>query len=166
MARIHWRNSEMSLFMMDAVEDNEDWPIYIPIVSIRNVSWGPGNTACQYCGEMRIVKEGRCVNCGSSSVVPSGLSGLAIVEMYGRMPGARDLFNIRQGSQLEVCWLRPNDPRMNYHRDGVILKMTHCKVIQRDLPNLIVVDPTELDVVRVLVRIECNAELLLPEKSK
>jgi len=151
-----WTNGGTRLWLIG------EFPEYLHWCQVDSIAWKSEMLrVCPYCGSDT---NGKCPNCG-------GAGGERVhyradktqVLVSGILPAASRLFFLPTGSTMEIlhkCCGR----RDEYLEWAVIFRFLECEVQERRIGDVMSLDYGAQDYLRLNVKLECTAELVLGEQ--
>jgi hypothetical protein len=81
------------------------------------------------------------------------------ITLWGRLPVAHQLLDIKSGSTVEIVYEACADPRI-YRPEGVILRCSHCRIRSSVIPDPVVMTWDETATVNAEVVLDCDIEIV------
>ena len=157
MTKFPWTNRETRLWLIQ-----DEQPEYLHCVGLRSLEImldkSASNWTCSHCGSY-IENETSCSHCNAPK---SSRRRVATAEIYGQLPPAKVLDELKDSFSFEVlraCYGRPDDYRNEY----VILQLSDCKTTRKWINDLVILAFDDAGPVELNLRVNCNAALFFPE---
>ena len=83
--------------------------------------------------------------------------------LSGMLPHSIDLNGIQNGDLLEVLNQRSGDSRDRYDPSRVILRFSHCRVLEKAVFDVIALKSEQVDIVRLRVKLAADIQVLAEE---